>query len=262
MSNIVRYYDSYDEWSRLDRHRVEFEITLRVLNDYIPVGSSVLDVGGGPGRYSLYLATKGYDVTLVDLSEKHVNQARSFAKEQSIPWDRAMAGNALHLDELPLQDFYDVVLCMGPLYHLLDEGDRVQALSQCMKRLKPGGLLIVAFISAYAPMVDCLKSFPESVDPERFLKYLDDGRNYDGEGFTDAYFVQPGDIEPFMNQFSVDTIRLMATEGLGALAEQQLNALSGELFSKWMDLLYRIAHHKEILGCCEHLLYIGRKRQE
>lgn len=51
MSSIEEYYNcEYDEWGRLERHRIEYEITKRVLKEYIKDGSEVLDVGGGPGK--------------------------------------------------------------------------------------------------------------------------------------------------------------------------------------------------------------------
>lgn len=78
MENIEIVKKFYDEtvdyeWERLERHKVEFELTKRYLNRYIKPGDKVLDLGGGPGRYSLYLAELGCAVTLADLSEKMWN---------------------------------------------------------------------------------------------------------------------------------------------------------------------------------------------
>jgi len=261
VSAIEKFYEEYDEWSRLEHHRMEFEITKKALDAYIPDGATVLDVGGGPGRYSIYLASKGHKVTLVDLSEKHVRQAQEFAREAGVTLAGAIQGNALDMDGLPLCESYDAVLCMGPLYHLHREEDRKRSLKQCLKRLKPGGILIASFISAYAPIIDSIKKFPEEIEAERasLLNYITDGRNYDGEGFTDAYFIRPDDVEPFMTSFQVTTLRFMATEGFGSLAEERLNQLNDGQFKAWVDTLYEIAHHRVVLGCCEHLLYIGRK---
>lgn len=85
MSKIEEYYNyQYDEWGRLERHRVEFEITKRILDKYLPAKSRVLDVGGGPGRYSIYLAQKGHQVTLLDISEKLVEQAVKNSREAGV----------------------------------------------------------------------------------------------------------------------------------------------------------------------------------
>jgi ubiquinone/menaquinone biosynthesis C-methylase UbiE len=68
---IRRYTDkrTEQEWERLGRHRTEFAVTIRALAGHLPPPPArVLDCGGGPGRYAIELARRGYDVTLFDLS--------------------------------------------------------------------------------------------------------------------------------------------------------------------------------------------------
>jgi len=263
MGNIEQYYSNYDEWGRLLRHRIEFEMTKRMLDRFIPEGASVLDVGGGPGRYSIYLAQKGHDVTLVDLCEKLVEQAAKNSKEAGVVLKGCIQGNVLELSKLLPGKEYDAVLCMGPMYHLLEENQRKEAINQCMGLLKKGGVLIVSFISAYAPIIDCLKAYPQDISrlKSRLLRYLEDGRHYStvGEGFTDAYFFNPADIERFMSQFKLETLRIIAVEGLGALVEEKLMQLPEEDFQSWLDVFEAISSNPEVWGSCEHLLYIGRK---
>lgn len=262
MGSIEDYYNcQYDEWGRLERHRIEFEMTRRVLDEYIDDYSKVLDVGGGPGRYSIYLAQKGHTVTLFDLSEKLVEQAEENAKNAGVFIEKFIKGNVLELDRVLTDKYYDAVLCMGPLYHLLEEDERRMAIEQCQSRLKPGGVLIAAFISAYAPIVDLLKYNPKEIKVQKdwLLKLLSDGRSHGEHGFTDAYFIKPENIEVLFKGFKLETVRIMAAEGLGALREDIMKSFSEEDFQEWMELLYKISDHNAILGSCEHLLYIGRK---
>ncbi len=80
---IEQYYDDSPqrEWERLERHRTEFAVASRVLTDTLPAPpASLLDVGGGPGRYALMLAEYGYLVTLLDLSQKNLAFARGKAE--------------------------------------------------------------------------------------------------------------------------------------------------------------------------------------
>jgi S-adenosylmethionine-dependent methyltransferase len=264
MNTIEEYYNrQYDEWGRLERHRIEYEITKKVLDEYIPALSDVLDIGGGPGRYSIYLAQKGNSVTLVDLSEKSVEQAISNAHEAGVHFQRCLHGNVLHIDKLLPDKQFDAVLCMGPMYHLLEEYERREALRQCFDLLKPGGILIVSFISAYAPFIDCLKSYPHEIKERksRFLEYFINGVNDKADGFTDAYFIHPTNIESLISDFKLETQRIMAVEGLGALCEEKLNQLSIEDFQEWINLFYKIADNRVIWGACEHLLYVGRKAE-
>lgn len=262
MSSISDYYNVlYDEWGRLERHRLEFEITKRALDEYIPAGSEILDVGGGPGRYSIYLAQKGNSVTLFDLSEKLVEQAGLNAEKYGVELKQRIVGNALELDKYLPDKSYDVVLCMGPLYHLLEEEERKRAVSQCLARLKPGGLFMASFISVFAPIHDILGNEPEAISEYKdwFLKNMADGRNSDINGFTQAYFVDPESIVPFFTGFELKTIRLIAAEGLGVPYERQLMQLPEDKFQEWVDLFYTIADHKAALGTCSHFLYIGKK---
>ena len=84
---VKKFYDETvnNEWERLDRHKVEFELSKRYMNRYIKPNDKVLDLGGGPGKYSLYLAERGCDVTLADLSPKNVDFALKKAKELGLP---------------------------------------------------------------------------------------------------------------------------------------------------------------------------------
>ena len=78
MDKVERWYDEeYDEWERLEYHKIEFDITKRYLDEYIQGENlEIFDIGGGPGRYSLYLAEKGHKVTLLDLSRRNIEVAR------------------------------------------------------------------------------------------------------------------------------------------------------------------------------------------
>ena len=264
MSVVGDFYDNtYDEWGRLERHRIEFEMTKRALNEFINSKSEILDVGGGPGRYSIYLSQKGYRVTLFDLSGEMVKQAVIHAEEAGAVLEKAMQGNVLELNKFNFGKQYDAVLCMGPLYHLLEEWERKEAIKQCLNKLKPGGIIVISFISAYAPIIDCLKKYPEDIisSKERLLYYLKDGRNVVNSGFTDAYFINPDDVEELMKVYNISKLKFFSTEGLGSLCERELSQLPENIFQEWIDLFYCISENNNILGSSEHLLYIGRKAQ-
>lgn len=101
MNEIENWYDNqYEEWDRLDRHEIEFEITKRYLDKYITKPESkIFDIGGGPGRYSIYLAQQGYKVTLLDLSGKNIEVAKEKSGEVGIALEDYIEGNALELTE-------------------------------------------------------------------------------------------------------------------------------------------------------------------
>src|SRR3712207_420162 len=117
MSEVERYYDENPqyEWERLERHRTEFAVTMRVLQEHLPQPPArVLDVGGGPGRYAIALAAKGYQMTLVDLSSKVLEFARQKAGEAGVELAGYMHANATDLSAFS-RESCDAVLLMGPL---------------------------------------------------------------------------------------------------------------------------------------------------
>ena len=80
---VKNYYTGYvrKEWRRLVKdayHRLEFETTLHFLKKHFPRKGLILDAGGGPGRYTVTLASQGYDLIMLDMTPANV----AFAKRQ------------------------------------------------------------------------------------------------------------------------------------------------------------------------------------
>ena len=150
VTDIIRdYYDQSVEieWERID-NRPEFLITCRYIDRYVKAGDKVLDIGGGPGRYSIRLAKKGCDVTLFDLSPQNVSFARKKAAEMGLTLN-ALSGDVRTVDE-NIKGEFDCILLMGPLYHLLEESDRINAINASLRLLNPGGVIFVSFINVFA----------------------------------------------------------------------------------------------------------------
>ena len=181
------YYDSHPqkEWNRLEGFHFEFEITKFYLNKYLK-GKTVLDIGGGPGRYSIYLSQLGYDVTLIDLSDGNIQFLKNKMKELNINNIKAYQCDARDLSKLNLDKFDNIlimgplyhlfkesdrekcvlddnILIMGPLYHLFKESDREKCVLEAKKLLNKDGLLFASFISVAAGMNYYLDNEPENI---------------------------------------------------------------------------------------------------
>ncbi|HEY5561662.1 MAG TPA: methyltransferase domain-containing protein [Clostridiaceae bacterium] len=257
---IESFYDRYDEWLRLERHKVEFEITKKYIDKYVPANSRILDIGGGPGRYSIYLASKGNKVVLLDLTKKHIEIAKEKALIYKVSLEEFIHGSALELPKYNLGKF-DVILLMGPLYHLTKLSDRENVVRDTMALLKPGGILIASFISAYAPFLDIIKSRPEDLnDANQLLKYLENGVNSEEEGFTSAYFIKPLEAKSFMSQFNLKELAFAGVEGLSSIVEQKINELPQNIFEQHIEAIYRLSKDPNTFASCEHYLYVGRKK--
>jgi ubiquinone/menaquinone biosynthesis C-methylase UbiE len=266
-TTVECYYDHspQDEWERVDKHPMEFQTTLRAMNEFIPPNSRILDIGGGPGRYTVELAKAGHRVTLLDLSSGNIDLARVKADEAGVQVNEFVHGNALDLSRFA-DDAFDVVLLMGPLYHLIAPSDRHRSLREAVRVLVPEGKIFASFITRYAVYFHMLRN-----DPGLIGQY---GDNYRGlmetgvyvptqtnPGFTDAYFSHPMEIEPLMSGYDLTTLRLAAAEGLIAAAEPKVNTLPQDLFDAWVGVCYRLGTDPITWGCAEHMLYVGRKNR-
>jgi SAM-dependent methyltransferase len=157
MEATLAHYALGNERERLDSPTgvIEFERTKDILGRYLPPSpAAIADIGGGPGRYALWLARRGYRVSHRDLVGLHVQQVRDeVAEHPSLVIDTAI-GDARQLD-LP-DASVDTVLLLGPLYHLPRRRDRVQALSEAKRIVRPGGLVFAAAISRWAARLDAI----------------------------------------------------------------------------------------------------------
>ncbi len=227
---------------------------------YIEPGQSVLDIGGGPGRYTAMLAAMGCGVTLAELSPGNVAFARAKAGEMDLTID-ARCLDARDLSSLGGRT-YDNVLLMGPLYHLTEEDDRVLAMEQALAHLKPGGVLFASFISSYAGILYAMARQPDVIiaqSESTYLRAFLADESCGGDFFTRAYFTKRGEVGPFMGRFPLTRLHFLGCEGLASACEPNLLAQPPEVISAWFDLNEKVCEREDLMAFSEHFLYIGRK---
>jgi ubiquinone/menaquinone biosynthesis C-methylase UbiE len=268
MTSVEDFYDRYaqDEWERLKVARMEFGVMLHALAEYLPhPPSSVLDVGGGPGRYAIALAQQGYEVTLVDLSRQNLELARRKAQTYEVALAGYIHGNVLNLTHFPKEHF-DAMLLLGPLYHLLTREERQKALCEALRVLKPGGLIAASFINRYVLIRAIARDQPMRLIEEReaLEAFLAEGILYGRPNgsfreFTDAYFALPHEIRPLLEESGFETLTVLSCQGVIHLIEDRIHQLTGEHWQAWVEMNYRLGKDPSVHGAAGHLLYIGRK---
>jgi SAM-dependent methyltransferase len=267
---VEAHYDQYAEreWERLQRHRTEFALTCRTLADYLlPPPGRILDVGAGPGRYAIQLTRLGYHVTLLDFSQRSLDLALEMAGREGVYLPPPVRGDAVALPEEiageATDGLFDAVLLMGPLYHLLTIEERLAAVQQANRVLRPGGLIFAAFITRFAPLRDLAVHSPRWIldHPHRYRLLLEEGCNpaRDGSAFPDSYFAHPNEIAPLMATGGFAQEALVNCEGILAGHEEAVNGLEGESWVAWVELNYRLSREPALFGAADHLLYVGSK---
>ena len=264
-TKIIRdYYNASveREWNRI-ADRPEFLLTCRMLDRYIQPGDTVLDIGGGPGRYALYLADKGCGVTLLDLSGENTKFTSRRAAEQGLSI-KTVTGDAREADTL-VEGSYNHVLLMGPMYHLLEEADRITAVNAALRLLKPGGILYISFINAFAGIIYYMKHMPDmSADAggEEFIKKVIAGQSFSGDAFTKAFFIDSREVLPFMERFPLEKMHYFGQEGVTGPCEMNIMGQSREVIGMWLDLSVAVWEREDLLNYSEHLMYVGRKKMD
>ena len=202
---IENYYDKFDEWNRTftPEGSLEFEITLEIMKKYTEVGDRVLDLGGGPGRYTYELAKSGRIMALGDISPKLI----SIAKEKTKDIENIESINVVNAIDLSIygEDYFDTVLYMGPLYHLTDEKEIDISLNEVKRVLKSGGQIIAGFIpllSGTAGIIERSMYAPGHVTSENLKDTYRIGtfRNNSEYGFQEGKYLSSEQVVELMSK--------------------------------------------------------------
>jgi SAM-dependent methyltransferase len=256
------YYAQGMERDRLTdgRGHLEFTRSTEIMLRRLPaVPAVVADIGGGPGRYALWLASLGYQVEHRDLMPLHVEQLTADAA--GTPEVRTAVGDARDLD-LPGASV-DAALLLGPLYHLIDRAERIRALRECARIVRPGGSVFAAAISRWALRIDGMlreriylmhpaaADLIDEVDRTGMLPPLREG------GFI-AFCHRPWELRDEMAEAGLRVTDLVSVEG-PAFILPDLDARMADPVERSvaLEVARAIERVPELVGFGPHLLATG-----
>lgn len=266
--NVVDYYSDCDEQGRLASSwgQIEFVRSQIIIRQYLkrPPGA-VLDVGGAAGRYACWLAREGYEVHLVDPVPLHIEQAQATSATQPrTPIASCCLGDAR---QLAFDDkFADAVLLMGPLYHLVDEHKRHQALVETRRVLKSGGYLFAVGISRFGSTIDGLMQgfFLDPAFRQIMRRDLQDGQHRNPtqkQGyFTDSFFHHPEELKVEIVKAGFELQALVAVEGISYMMKDLSQNWAIESHREFLlELIAKTAQEPSLMGASPHMMCVAAK---
>lgn len=263
MTEIEMHYNKFNEDKRLlSRHgHVEFVTTMKYVHVYLDeilkgVNSKsdikIIDIGAGTGAYSVPLANEGYNLTAVELVKHNLGLLK--AKGANV---KAYQGNALKLKRFEDNSF-DMALLFGPMYHLFSKEDKLKALSEAKRVVKPGGYILVAYImNEYSVITYAFKE-------KHIMECLEEGR-FDKDYKTisstkDLYdYMRIENINELNEELGLKREKIISPDGPANYIRQFLNALSEEEYEEFIKYHLSTCERQDLIGAGGHTLDILRK---
>lgn len=220
-SEILHFYATGNEFTRLSRGigPLEHQRTWEILLKHVPeTPAFIADVGGAHGVYAFWLAALGHQVHLLDLSPDHIKAAQNLADAEGVPaLVSIQVGDARALPFAHAS--MDMVLLQGPLYHLMDQNDRHQVLTEAFRVLKTGGKVLACGITHTASlMVGIHREWLWDLDYfEMVQQEVTTGLHHKPESwpnlFMDAFFHHPEHMKAELEQAGFQVQEMLGIEG-------------------------------------------------
>lgn len=245
LDRIRAYYSRFGESERLDAPAgaLEFRRACALIHTNLPARARVLDLGGGPGRYTIELAKLGHRVALADLSPELLEKARLKITEAGV-------GNEIEsIDEVDATNLelygdasFDAVVAFGPFYHLLAQGERERAAREVCRVLRPGGIGFISFVprlSALGGLIGRASYTPPQVPVGALRRAASTGIFQNGaeNGFQEGYYPTVQEIHQLFEAARFDVLESVSLRGLADSREAALASLSDELRSEAEQML-------------------------
>ena len=260
IESITEYYNKGEEKARLDDRfgRVEFLTSIRYIEKYLFPGARILELGAGTGRYSHYFARQGYTVDAVELMPIHIEQ---FEKETEFGENVTIVqGDARDLSFIS-DEKYDIILVLGPLYHLTDSEDKRQVISEALRVTKSGGIVFAAYILNEMTVMNYLFrneriNDPDIADHAEKLQYRIPEITEKGLAIC-----RIEDIDALMEDFNVERLHLVGTEMISGIIREMLEKMSEEAFEHYVNYVQTICERPDMIGMTGHILDILRRNK-
>lgn len=255
---LTQFYSNYDEEGRLlSLHgSVEYLTTMRYIEKYLQPGMRILEIGAATGRYSHALARMGYQVDAVELVQHNID----IFKQLTQPGEEVTIrqGDARDLSFLESES-YDLVLLLGPMYHLFTVEDQREALSEALRVTKRGGILMTAYCGNDATMVQYC--FGRGMLREEKYQKLVDMTTFKASSDPAELFelYRKEDIDALMTHFSTQRLHYIGTDMATNYMRATIDEMEEDLFQMYLQYHFVICERPDMVGVSHHILDVQRK---
>ena len=256
---IIEKYNMINEDDRLInsiKGQLEYFTTMQYIAKYLKPNAKILEVGAGTGRYSISLAKQGYQVNAVELVEKNVDILKQNAK--GVKTITAEQGDALDLTRFK-DNTFDMVLVLGPLYHLFNKKDQNRAIDEAIRVCKTNGIVMFAFISD--------DSIVYNWGIQGHLKHMQANlfnKDYSLKQVPEEIFATFNiyNFEKLFKEKNVKKLHLLSTDSILEIATESPNvSFDKEDFEIFKKYHLATCERIDLLGMASHLLYICKKQR-
>ena len=254
--NLIKYYNKFNEDKRLTRRHgiVEFTTAMKYIVKYLKKMNNpkILDVGAGTGRYSIELERLGYDVTAVELVKHNLMHLK-----KNYPNIKAYQGNAINLKKFK-DEFFDMVLLFGPMYHLITKEEKVLALEEAKRVVKTGGIIMISYyMNEYAVIKH---GFIEGNIIDAINNKEIDKNFHITPKIDDLYsMVRLEDINELKKITNLKRVKILSQDGASDYIRPVINKMDDKTFETYIKYHLSICERKELLGASSHILDILKK---
>ena len=267
IDEVFEFYNNGAEIGRLERGLgiVEFFRSKEIIERYLNGRMVIYDIGGGIGKYSEWLASLGHEVSLIELAPAAVDYAK---KNMTVPYE-AVTGDARNIEKP--DNSADMILLMGPLYHLNSKEDRMLVLSEARRVLKDGGILITAGISKFSSATWALTVYGtvnEFIDDDIYMDMI-------MHEMKTGEHIRPKEYPYFISNayfHTIDGLRDEIVEAGFTVKESAVvegcSWITPDIAGKWNDInkrnrlleIIRVTEHEEsMMGISPHFIVCAAK---
>jgi ubiquinone/menaquinone biosynthesis C-methylase UbiE len=256
------------EWKRLVQdpyHKLEFNTTMRFLKEYLPKKGLILDAGGGPGRYTIELAKRGYEVVLLDITPGLLELAKKQIKKAGVEnkVKELVEDSIINMSRFPSGSF-DAVICLGgPLSHIAPEKNRKKAISELIRVAKKNSPIFISVMGKFGVLLATPDGWPQEANLKRHFNELAlKGDDYLWWGGGYCHFFTLAEFEGLLPTNQVKILQRIGLEGLNASGEitNKFAKKFPKAWKNWVDVHNKLCTHPTVVDASGHMMIIVKKK--